>query len=144
MIWSELYGQANQPGWDEIRSFTRNTLWDKLTSDLENLYEIKPKITYSKCSALKGWNVKYQKSSKSLCTLYPMDGFFLALVVIGRKEQAETELYLSSCTSYIRELYEKTTFSCGGRWLVIHVTSGDILRDTEGLIMIRSSAKRQK
>ncbi|WP_423245054.1 DUF3788 family protein [Heliorestis acidaminivorans] len=26
-------------------------------------------MTYSKCSAQPGWNVKYKKSGKSLCTL---------------------------------------------------------------------------
>jgi len=30
----------------------------------------------------KGWNVKYQKSGKSLCTLYPEQDSFTVLIVI--------------------------------------------------------------
>ncbi|KAB2952754.1 DUF3788 family protein [Heliorestis acidaminivorans] len=36
---------------------------------MEEAYQAKPHITYSKCSAQPGWNVKYKKSGKSLCTL---------------------------------------------------------------------------
>jgi hypothetical protein len=28
----------------------------------------------------RGWNIKYQKSGKSICTIYPQQGYFLALV----------------------------------------------------------------
>jgi hypothetical protein len=38
--------------------------------------------------------VKYQNSGKSLCTLYPMEGYFIALVVIGAKEEEEVEMAL--------------------------------------------------
>lgn len=31
--------------------------------------------------------MKYRKSGRSLCTLYPMDGHFVALVVIGEHEK---------------------------------------------------------
>ena len=42
------------------------------------------KIAYSNCAmdnnVWRGWNIKYQKSGKSLCTIYPQQGYFLALV----------------------------------------------------------------
>jgi hypothetical protein len=74
-----------------------------------------------------GWNVKYQKSGKSLCTLYPMEGFFIALVVIGNKESFEAELMLPLLSSYTQSLYQNTAFSAGGRWLMINVTDQTIL-----------------
>jgi hypothetical protein len=88
-----------------------------------------------------GWNVKYKKSGKSLCTLYPMDGYFIALIVIGNKEVAETELFLPLCSKYVQELYKKTTFSCGGRWLMVNITDKDILEDVKNLIKIRVKPK---
>jgi hypothetical protein len=100
-------------------------------------------MSYSKCSAQPGWNVKYQKSGKSLCTMYPMDGFFIALIVIGAKEEAEVEAAaaLGQFTPYMTELYRRTAFSCGGRWLMIRVTDREILEDVKKLIAIRVRPK---
>lgn len=70
-----------------------------------------------------------------------MEGFFIALVVIGSKETVETELVLPACTEYTRELYNKTVFKAGGRWLMIRVTETGILEDVKKLISIRAKTK---
>ncbi|MFA6844757.1 MAG: DUF3788 family protein [Sphaerochaetaceae bacterium] len=41
----------------------------------------------------------------SLCALYPMKGFFIALVVIGRKEIPEAERILLAFGGYVQSLY---------------------------------------
>jgi len=88
-----------------------------------------------------GWNVKYQKSGGSLCTLYPMKGYFIALVVIGNKESFEAELTLPLLSSYTQSLYQNTAFSPGGRWLMIEVTEPAILDDVIRLVRIRAKSK---
>ena len=55
----------------------------------------------------KGWNVKYKKSGKSLCTLYPKQGYILALMPVGLREMNEAELLMPSCTQYTRTLFEQ-------------------------------------
>jgi hypothetical protein len=86
----------------------------------------------------KGWNVKYKKGGKSLCTLYPMDGWFIALVVIGEKEQAEAELVMPACSIPVQRLFNETAFSASGRWLMIEVRERAVLEDVMKLIQIRS------
>lgn len=88
-----------------------------------------------------GWNLKYQKSGKSLCTLYPMEGFFIALVVIGNKESYEADLCLPSLSCYMQNLYHNTVSSAGSRWLMINVTEASVLEDVIRLIQIRSKSK---
>ncbi|HWQ79035.1 MAG TPA: DUF3788 domain-containing protein [Anaerovoracaceae bacterium] len=145
MEWSLLYSIAQEPDDDNIKAFIGKAvpLWEDLQSYLEDAYRVPSKMTFSKCSAQPGWNVKYQKGGKSLCTLYPMEGFFIALVVIGAKEEAEAEaaMTLGLLTPYLQELYRKTAFSCGGRWLMIQVTDRAVLEDVKRLIAIRVKLK---
>ncbi|WP_132015021.1 DUF3788 family protein [Hydrogenispora ethanolica] len=41
------------------------------------------------------WNVKYQKSGKSLCTLYPTWAGFVTLIEQGRKASLKTKKLFS-------------------------------------------------
>lgn len=86
--------------------------------------------------------MKYQKSSRSLCTLYPMAGYFIALVVVGAKEEEKLEVEFRSFTPYVQNLYRKTSSSCGGRWLMIEVKDNKVLDDIKRLIAIRVKPKK--
>ncbi len=141
MQWCEAYIQDKEPSLEEINNFIGNPLFGELCEFLNEAYGVKPSVEYSPCSGAKGWNVKYKKSSKSLCVIYPNTGFFTCLVVIGNKEQPEAEILLPSLDNYIRDLYSKTKFACGGRWLMIEVTSQKILEDTKLLIELRRKKK---
>ncbi len=141
MEWNTLYTQNNPPAPEDISKYAGSELWEKLSSFLEGTYKIKPKFSYSRCALQPGWNVKYKKNGKSLCTLYPMDGFFIALVVIGSRESPEAELILPLLSSYTQSLYQNTVFSAGGRWLMINVTEPAVLDDVITLVQIRAKTK---
>lgn len=140
-MWYERYNGDNQPTLEDIKAYVNNDLWDKLCHYLEIQYKVSPKMEYSKCSAQPGWNIKYKKGGKSLCTLYPMENYFIALVVIGNKEQEEAEIIIPSCCNHIQELYNRTAFSCGGRWLMIEVKNENVLEDLKKLIGLRAAKK---
>jgi hypothetical protein len=92
MQWYELFNKENEPTENQIKKFTDTPLWDDLTNHLQDIYKVKPKYSYSNCSMdkglWKGWNVKFQKSSKSLCTLYPQQGYYMALIFIDGESNA--------------------------------------------------------
>lgn len=142
MEWSQSFEQNNQPTMAEMINFVNNPLWVELQHFIEDAYQIKPIMNYSRCSGQKGWNLKYRKSSKSLCVLYPMDGYFIALVVIGNKEMTEAEAYLPQASTEIQTLFAKTTYSAGGRWLMIPVSSDAVLEDVKNLVQIRVKPKK--
>lgn len=141
MEWNLRFPAERQPSFEDIEKFIGNGLWLELNAALQAGYKVSPLLSYSKCSAQPGWNVKYKKGGKSLCTLYPMDGSFIALVTIGNKETNEVEQTLSSYSDYTQALYKRTPFSCGGRWLMIAVTDKSVLDDVINLVNIRVKAK---
>lgn len=142
MEWDVLYGQDTPPSFEDIGAYIGSDLWPALCGYMETAYAMPPMIEYSKCSGARGWNVKYKKGSRSLCTLYPHKQSYTCLVCIGAKEAPEAELALSSRTDYVRELYQKTKPFNGTRWLMIDVTSAAILEDVKALIGTRAKARR--
>lgn len=89
-----------------------------------------------------GWNVKYKKAGRTLCTLYPMEGFFIALIVIGERERLEIEFALPLFTEHFVRLYHDTKCGMGQKWLMIRVTDEVILDDVKQCIAIRRKIKR--
>ena len=142
MLWMDLYGSDKEPTQKQISEFISNPMWEDVNSFLKDGYQVEPTVQYSRCSGQPGWNVKYQKGGRSLCTLYPMEGYFIALVVIGSKEEAETQLLLPMLTEYTQELYKNTkSLSSMGRWLMINVTDEKISDDVKRPIQIRRKIK---
>jgi len=87
MLNYEMFNKENQPTEDEIKDFVGAevfTLFIGLDNHLRESYKITPKMSYSSCAMdnniWRGWNIKYQKSGKSYCTIYPQQGYFMALV----------------------------------------------------------------
>lgn len=141
MNWNEQYPKITMPNLQEVSCFVANPLWDELCDHIESCYDVLPKTEHSICSGAPGWNIKYKKSGRSLCTLYPDNGFFTCLVSAGSREAMEAELLLSTCTEYVRNLYWNTKPFNGGRWLMVSVTSVEILEDVKKLIDLRVQKK---
>ena len=84
MLNFEVFDKEIQPTESELKDFAQTELFTDLHFHLCECYKVKPKIAYSNCSMdnniWRGWNIKYQKSGKSLCTIYPQQGYFLVLV----------------------------------------------------------------
>ncbi len=144
MEWLELFGSNIQPTEAEINQFIANPMWKDFNDYIQNEYKVMPKYSFSGCSGQPGWNVKYQKSGRSLCTLYPMFGYFIALVVIGLKEEDEMQKIFFTLEEHIKLLLNRADSIMGARWLMIHVTSEEILNDVKRLIQIRVNTKRGK
>jgi AraC family transcriptional regulator len=141
MQWSEMFGREREPSDSQIRDFVDSPLWDDLDSFLKQKYGVKPKIAYSGCSMddgmWRGWNVKYQKSGKALCTLYPKQGYIQALVPIGVREMNEAELLMPFCSEYTQNLFSQTASGRNGKSLTFVVENAEVLYDMKELIAIR-------
>jgi len=147
MQWSELYGDGHEPLDNQIKDFVATPLWDDLANHLQQTYKVRPKLFYSRCSMQKGfwkgWNVKYKKGGKALCTLYPKHGYFIALIAVGAKEIIEADLLIPLCDEYTQNLYSQTEFGTVGKSLALEVTSENILRDVKNLIALRDDSRKK-
>lgn len=141
MNWNETYPITNQPTMEQIAEAVGNPLWARLCGEVERAYGGLPRVEYSRCSMAPGWNVKYKKGGRAVCTLYPDCGGFRCMVVVSDRVQNEAEFLLLDADPYTRELYRNTPSGMGGRWLMIDVSGEAILRDTLRLIVLRTSAK---
>lgn len=143
MQWSELWDAEHEPSGSQTKEFVATPLWDALDNHLQHNYKVKPKLFYSGCSMdkgiWKGWNVKYKKSGKALCTLYPKQGYFLALVPVGLREMNEVELLMPLCTEYTQNLYQQTISGHHGKSLAFDVRNNSILDDMKKLIALRAA-----
>lgn len=146
MEWSKLFDISSMPSMEDIKCYIGKSrpIWNELISFIEDTYKVSCQMSYSKCSLQPGWNVKYKKSGKSLCTLYPMKDYFIALIVVGVKEDDEAKAAIEAgmITDYVGDLYNKAAFSAGGRWLMIEVRGAEQLSDIETLIKIRVKPKK--
>lgn len=144
MHWNEFFPRSMQPDFAQIGQFIGQPYWDTLNAHLTATYAVEPKIEYSCCSGAPGWNVKYKKGGRSLCVLYPGNGCFTCLVVIGANEATQAELLLPTCTAYTQDIYHMEKPLNGARWLMIQVTSQDIAEDVKKLISTRVHKKQSK
>lgn len=113
------------PTIEQLGEYVNNELWNSFCNYLITEYKIKPHLDYSKCSWQPGWNVKFKKSGKNLCTLYPQNGYFTVLVVIGNKEKEAFKILLPTLASSLQEIYHETKEGNGQRWLMIDLEDDD-------------------
>ncbi len=99
-------------------------------------------MAYSRCAAQPGWNLKYKKGSTALCTLYPMPGFFIALIVLREKDFPEVEGILPLCSAYTQALYARTAVCMKSKWLMMTVKEADVLKDVQQLIAFKCPPKK--
>lgn len=141
MSWFQRYPKSQQPTLEQISEYIASPLWGELCQWAEKSYQIEPKVEHSTCSGAPGWNVKYKKGGRALCTLYPDEGQFTALVTIGAKEASEVELLQPTYSEYMQELFARTQAFNGARWLMIRVTDAQVLEDVKKLIRLRVAPK---
>lgn len=136
----DLQDKNNCPTLSEIRDYINNPVFSKFCAEVAAGYHCTEKIEYSACSMEKGWNVKFRKAGKTLCTIYPRESFFTVMIVIGQKEKDAVEAILPDCTATLQAVYEQTTEGNGQRWLMIDLEDeDDLYHDLFRLIAIRRS-----
>lgn len=136
---TDLLDKNIRPELGEICEYVKNPLFARFCSEIKETYHCVEAIEYSSCSWEKGWNVKFKKSGKALCTLYLREGFFTAMVVVGRKEQEAVEAALPQATGRLRAVYQQTRACNGQRWLMLDLEDQDgLYQDVLRLIQIRT------
>ena len=111
--------------------------WRSLTSHIESTYKSVPLIVYSVCAGQPGWNVKYKKGSKALCTLYPEPDSFIALVVLGQADLVKLDAVRPAYTPYLLQLADGARLFNNTKWLMIRVTDDAVMDDVQKLLRLK-------
>ena len=144
MDWRAAFSREHQPQPAEMAAFINSPHWQTLSSYIEETFHIQPQYDYSTCSMQEGWSIRYRKGVRAICSMYPMEGYFMCMVSIGHKELAEAEELMKDCSEYIQHLFEKTDLFNGGKLLLAKVQDEEVLEDVKKLIELRCRGKKKK
>lgn len=127
-----------KPDIGEITELIGNGLFGELCAHMENEYKAQYEIAYSGDKVLLGWNVRFCKSGRTLCRVYPVNGFFSVLIVIGPKESERTRELLPELSEEMRNIYFSTPEGMGQRWMVFDLKERNgLYEDLLKLVKIR-------
>jgi AraC family transcriptional regulator len=130
------------PNMSEISEMVANETFDELYRYMISEYQALMKIEYSREAAFKGWNVKYRKSGRTLCTVYPRSGHFMLLLVVGQKEKQRVEDLLPEMSEEFRNAYNRTQEWMGQRWMMFDISVHTaLLDDILKVVRIRRESK---
>lgn len=130
---------THPPSREEMSGYIRNPLWDSFCRYMAETYGAEPMFTFSRCGMEYGWNAKFRKGSRALCTVYPRENHFVAMVVIGRREKERVEEELPSFCPEVQQIYRETAEGNGQRWLMLPLEGEDeTYRDVKRLLRIRT------
>jgi len=137
-----MMDKAREPTEEEMMSFVgerAKAAWTELRQFIEDNYDFVPETVFD--GAKYGWTVRYRRSGKTLCSLFPEKGGFTVLVVLGRKE-AKTALSMrDELNSRVNELLGNTEQLHDGRWLWIRMLAMNDVDDVKKLLQMKRKPK---
>ena len=137
----DLQDKNNCPDIEAISEYVRNPVFMQFCTEIRNTYGCNEKIEYSSCSWEQGWNIKFKKAGKTLCTVYPREGYFTVMIVVAAKQEASVEAMLPDCTAQLQTIYHQTREWNGQRWLMVDLEDSDgLYTDTLRIIEIRRNS----
>lgn len=136
-----IYNPDLSPTFKDISDFIAGPVrnyWVELNSFIQAEFKASPKIQFSKCSAQPGWNIKYQKSGKAICTLYPEHDQLTVLVVIPLElaEIIKTSLRQDFSPRLLEVIRTAKPFN-GTKWLMINISDLEMLENVKRLLDVK-------
>lgn len=139
-----ILDRAAEPGMEDIKNYITGDagiMWRALTGYIEETYSAKPQMAYSVCAGKPGWNVKYKKGGKALCTLYPESNSFMALVVLSALDMELFDAVKKDYTPYVSKLFDDCKTFNNTKWLMVRISDDSILDDVKKLLRLKLSKK---
>jgi len=137
MSFLRLTDEGNPPSEQDILGAVgrRASLWTDLQDHLKKYSDFKPHLIYY--GRKYGWTLRYSDDDKTLCSLFPEQGAFTVLIILGKKELPETVAHRDDLSPYVRMLFENTKQMHDGRWLWIPILTSDDLDSIKLLLRIK-------
>ncbi len=140
MKWNELFPGDKTPALEDISDYVGSVkdLWLSLISYFDTEYKIKPKLTYSGCSGMPGWNIKFQKSGQAFGTWYPHQDAMYVMIVISYKLDPEMERILPELSDYTADLYRNAgDYMKIGKWMMLKADNERVFEDYKKIAAVK-------
>jgi Protein of unknown function (DUF3788) len=120
--------------------------WTNLRNFLVETYAVTPFLQYG--GQRYGWNLQHRKGGRPLCEMYPENGSFTALVVLGKMELEQALEKLETFGPNVSRALVDTPRHYDGCWLYIRVAEAGScqqdVQDIEQLILIKKKPPKKK
>jgi hypothetical protein len=120
--------------------------WNALRCFLMQSYNIIP--TLDSGGRKYGWNLQHRAGGRPLCEMYPENGSFTALVVLGKLELEQALKRIDTFGATVQQALLETHSYHDGCWMYIRVsdslTCQQDVRDIQELILIKKKPPRKK
>ena len=144
MNYQRMLDKAHEPSEREVFSYLGNNAkeaWADIISFLKTNYDFLPELDFG--GAKYGWSIRYRRSGKSLCTLYPEKGAFTILIVLGKKEVERFEEHMNEFSKEFVESFRSASQFHDGRWLWIRALDKSDTEDIRHLLVMKKKPKNK-
>jgi len=122
------------------------TEWIDLRQFLTETYDIDP--TFNSGGKRYGWNLQYRIGGRPLCEMYPEQGSFTTLVILGKVELDKAMNRIETFAPIVQKALAETPRYHDGCWMYIRVsdpvTCHQDVQDIKELILIKRKPPRKK
>jgi hypothetical protein len=140
MSYERMLNKAHRPTEEEILETIGDAVpWLDLRQYIRENYDSVEELAFF--AKKYGWTVRYRKSGKTLCSLFPEKGAFSALIVLGKKEAEKALSMVDEFGPAVREVLTNTEQLHDGRWLWIRVLSAEDAVDVKKLLALKKRPK---
>jgi hypothetical protein len=124
-----------------LKTGGKKKVWLGLRQYLEQNYDFVPELVFY--GKKYGWTIRYRRSGKTFCSLFPEKGAFTVLIVLGKDEAEKALSMLNDFSPNIRKLVKNAEQKRDGRWLWIRVLTSADADDVKELLKVKRKPKRK-
>lgn len=141
MAYERFLDKNHSPSEKEILMAVEPTdeFWLDINKYIEKNYCFIPELIYF--TKKYGWSIRYRKSNKTLCYLFPERNSFSVLIVLGRKEASQIDLIKDLLNDTVKQVFENTEQFHDGKWMWIRVKE---MNDIVSVKLLLNAKKKPK
>ncbi len=125
MPFERMSDKSRVPTEAEMSAWTGSAAdcWRMLREEVEGRFGLPPETAYG--GAKYGWQIRYRKGGRTLCTLFPERHACTVLIVLGSKETARAAGLLDGLSTPVRDAFDGAGRYADGLWMWPRVQTPD-------------------
>ena len=116
-------------------------IWSEINGFIEKNYNVE--FMWDKGGKTGLFELKYRKSGKTLCALYPRQLGMRILIILGKVERDKFENSINEFTQYMKDFYDNTHQYHDGKWLYLDLLNDELIEDIKKLLLIKKKPNRK-
>jgi hypothetical protein len=142
MMYERFLDKGKKPNKQEIEKSMGNLypLWIEIDKYIEEKYDFTKELIFF--TKKYGWSIKYRKSGRTMLYLFPEQGAFSALIVLGKKESETVNSMKDQLSEGVKKVFDITEQLHDGRWLWVRILTDSDLNSLK--LLLKTKAKPKK